>query len=93
MSIALIIVIVLALFAVVNFAVKARTGSFLITQISWRGKSRQGASGHADGCDNAEAVAPAGAWGETACAATGQAPPRWPETGQPGAGTAGAARE
>jgi uncharacterized membrane protein YqiK len=44
-----IIVIVLVLFAVVNFAVKARTGSFLITPIWWRGKSGKDASGKAGG--------------------------------------------
>ena len=48
MSIALIIVIVLALFTVVNFAVKARRGSFLITPIWWRSKSEKDTSGKAD---------------------------------------------
>jgi hypothetical protein len=49
MSIWLIIVVVLALFTVVNFAVKARRGSFLITPIWWRGKSGKDTSGNADG--------------------------------------------
>jgi hypothetical protein len=48
MNIALIIVIVLVLYAVVNFAVKARTGSFLITPIWRRDKSGKDASGNAD---------------------------------------------
>jgi hypothetical protein len=48
MSIVLIIVIVLALFTVVNFAVKARRGSFLITPIWWRGKSEKDTPGKAD---------------------------------------------
>jgi len=39
MSIVLTIVIVLVLFAILNFAVKARRGSFLITPFWWRGKS------------------------------------------------------
>jgi len=49
MVIVRIIVIVLVLFAVVNFAVKARAGSFLITPIWWLDKSGKDASGHADG--------------------------------------------
>ncbi len=49
MSIALIVVIVLALFTVVNFVVKAHSGSFLITPIWWRGKSEKETSGKADG--------------------------------------------
>jgi hypothetical protein len=49
MSIWLIIVIVLALFVVVNFTVKTRTGSFLITPMWWRGKSGKDTSGNADG--------------------------------------------
>ena len=49
MSIWLIIVVVLGLFVVVNFAVKARRGSFLITPIWWRGKSGKDTSGNADG--------------------------------------------
>ena len=48
MSIVLIIVIVLALFAIVNFAVKARRGSFLITPIWWRSRSEKDTSGKAD---------------------------------------------
>ena len=40
MSIALIVVIVLVVFAVLNFAVKARRSSFLITPFWWRGKKR-----------------------------------------------------
>jgi len=49
MSIVLIIVVFLVGFGVVNFAVKARTGSFLITPIWWRGKSGKDPSGNADG--------------------------------------------
>jgi hypothetical protein len=50
MSIVLIIVIVLLLFAILNFAVKARTGSFLLTPIWWRGsKNGRDTSGKADG--------------------------------------------
>ncbi|MGP7997639.1 MAG: hypothetical protein ACLPKI_09995 [Streptosporangiaceae bacterium] len=49
MSIVLIIVIVLLLFAVLNFAVKARTGSFLITPFWWRDKNGQDTSGEAGG--------------------------------------------
>ena len=49
MSTELIIVIVLALFAVINSAVKMRSGSFLITPIWWRGKSGKDNSGKAGG--------------------------------------------
>jgi hypothetical protein len=49
MSIELIIVIVLALLAVINSAVKMRSGSFLITPIWWRGKSGKDNSGKAGG--------------------------------------------
>jgi hypothetical protein len=49
LSIELIIVIALALFAVMNSAVKMRRGSFLITPIWWRGKSGKDSSGKADG--------------------------------------------
>jgi hypothetical protein len=46
MIIVLIVVIVLVLFAVLNFAVKARRGSFLITPLWWRGKSGKDTASH-----------------------------------------------
>ena len=49
MSIVLIIIIALVLFAILNFAVKARTGSFLITPFWWRDKNGRDTSGKVGG--------------------------------------------
>ena len=49
MGIPLVIVIVFALFAILNFAVKARRGSFLITPFWWRDKNGGDTPGQAGG--------------------------------------------